>query len=1194
MKENYILGLDLGVGSVGWSCMKVNSDSEPCRLIAANSYIFPSEQGSLEDRRNARSVRRLIRRRKGRVQKVKSLFITYDYMKKEDVKEFYNGAVNQYENPYILKVKGLNEALTIEELFICLIHYAKYRGFKSNRKIKENAKNTASATEDQKMLYSINLTQKALDDGNFTISQYIISDPKFKDKIKNSDGDYHIGITREMILEEAGLLLEKQVSLGLISDEFKQEFLETISFQRSFSQGPNEPSPYAHPLKKMVGKCKFDHEFRAPITAPSYEKFILLQKLQNVRYHVPHSREYHELTQEQIHEILEIAMSGKEIKYKDIAKVIGTDVEFKGLVLMRKEYANVQEESKKHPDKDINELRNDQKMKQSLYQMKSTKYLKGDLKKLGYETVDIKILDEIADLLSKYKSDDEILMNIDGYENLLNQSKEFKKAILNLDESKFKAFGKLSFSILYKLLPLMLEQNLGYSDAMSSIGIDHSKRKSNEIFYDQLPPLAIAFDELDLSITNRCAIATLQETKRIVNAIIRRYGKPIAIHVEVARELTKDPRERLQIIDQQINNKINKMNLKLQIMNKYPFVFNDISKIHHDDIVKYRLYMEQGGLDPYTLAVTGSEEKAKIHEKNLFSEDYEVDHILPYSKSFNDTMSNKVLVNAKMNREKADHVPFDIFKNQPGFSKYLNWVNNIRDFKKKTYLLTAKMSDDMVDDFSARALNDTRYATKVLCDILRYYFSDVKIRSFTGQVTAKLKGVWGLNGYTHSYNSLNYRKSENEDRELLNLQKELSSLASDDITNKEKIVALKKEILKREKENDKKDRDNHLHHALDATVIACATDSLRRRVEIHEQKLRQEKQNVVNFRVPKINRTTGEFIEFENKQIISLDYATYYDLTKNENPKHFPVPYPEFHDEIILRIYERNEEILKQKLCAFNNYNRDDIKHVHSLTITHKCDRKETGRMHKATIYGLAVDPENKEQKVLTNRIKINAEAFDNKKLEKIYDKDKTQKEVYESVKLWMNGYKNGQEAFKAHNYQFPIQRNGNRVQKVKLNFETPKEEICIHEDKKQFVEKENVVQIFVYKRKDSDKLYFVGMDRYRVMNLKKDPDILIWWGQAKNFKKMKFSELSKNGFILYKKLYKNQAIEVELKNGAKGICMVGGFASGMFEIKSLLGDSSDLLYSKLQTKVKNQQQLTISTIQDIQLVNIDILGNIS
>ena len=88
MKENYILGLDLGVGSVGWSCMKVNSDSEPCRLIAANSYIFPSEQGSLEDRRNARSLRRLIRRRKGRVQKVKSLFITYDYMKKEDVKDF--------------------------------------------------------------------------------------------------------------------------------------------------------------------------------------------------------------------------------------------------------------------------------------------------------------------------------------------------------------------------------------------------------------------------------------------------------------------------------------------------------------------------------------------------------------------------------------------------------------------------------------------------------------------------------------------------------------------------------------------------------------------------------------------------------------------------------------------------------------------------------------------------------------------------------------------------------------------------------------------------------------------------------------------------------------------------------------------------------------------------------------------------
>lgn len=1191
MKENYILGLDLGVSSVGWSCMKVNSSNEPCRLLATNSYIFPSERGSMEDRRIARSLRRLIRRRKGRVQSVKNLFVSYYYMEKAKVKNFYNETVHQYANPYELKVKGLNDALNIDELFICLVHYAKYRGFKSNRKVKEKAKNNVSATEDQKLLYSISLTQKALDDGNHTISQYIVSNPKFKDKIKNTDGDYHIGITREMILHEATLLLNKQVEFDLISNEFKDAYLSIISYQRSFSDGPNEPSPYAHPLQKMIGKCTFDQEQRAPITAPSYELFILIQKLQSVRYHKPHAREFYELSKKQIDALIEIALKGKEIKYQDIAKVIGENVEFKGLSLMRKEYIKVQEESKKYPDKDIYELRNKQKLKQKFYQMGSTKYLKDALKKLGYEIENIKILDEIADLLSKYKSDSEIISNLDKYNYLSKEPQDFKEAILHLDEAKFKAFGKLSFSLLYKLLPLMRDNNMGYSDAMNILGINHAKRKINEIEYDKLPPLEVAFNELDLSVTNRCAIATLQETKRLINALIHRYGKPIAIHVEVARELTKDPRERMKLIDQQLNNKMDKMNIKLQMMNKFPFVFYDISTIHHEDIVRYRLFMEQGEIDPYTLAVTGNEKLAKINEKDLFSEDYEIDHILPYSKSFNDTMSNKILVSAKMNREKGNHIPYEIFKNQIGFSKYLNWTSGLTDFKKKTNLLTQKMTEDMVDDFSARALNDTRYATKVLCEILRYYFPNIKIRSFTGQVTAKLKSVWRLNGYTHSYNSPNYRYSEKNDDELLKMQKELSDLVVEDVNNKEKIDALKKEISKKEKKNDKKNRDNHLHHALDATVIACATDTLRRRVEIHEQILRQEKQNIKNFHLPKVNPITGEFIEYENLQ--ESDYSTYFDLTRKKIHKYFPVPYPEFHDEIILRIYERDKDILRQKLCAFSNYNSDDIKKVQPLIIAHKYDKKETGKMHEATIYGVAPNPDDMEQLVLTKRIKINTQAFNAQKLEKLYDKDGTQKEVYDTVKQWLGGYKNGEIAYEAHNNQFPRQRNGNKVQKIKLG-KAPKEEICIHKENKQYVKKENVIQIYIYKRLDNDKLFFIGMDRYRVMNLNKNPDILIWWGRDKNFMKMKYNELSKNGFIPYKKIYKDQTVLVELRNGAKGLCMASGFSSGKLEIKSIIGDGSDLVYSKLQEKISNRKTIYISAIKSIDAVNMDILGNIS
>lgn len=1193
MKENYILGLDLGVGSVGWSCMKIDKENQPCKLIAANSYIFPQEKGSMEDRRNARSLRRLVRRKKGRIKKVKRLFVDYHYLDEKDIKDFYTSKAYKYENPYQLKCKGLENELSMDELYICLMHYAKYRGFKSNRKIKEEVKSAASASEEQKLLFSIEQTQKKLDERNLSISQYIINDPKFANKIKNTDGTFHIGITRKMIVDEAIALLDKQLSFGLIDESFKKDYIETLMFQRSFSDGPNEPSPYAHPLQKMIGICGFDHNQRAPLSAPSYELFVLIQKLQNISFCEVGTRKYQSLNKEHISTLIELAMSGKEIKYKNIQKIIGKDVQFKGLVLTRKDYAIIYEENKKYPEKTIELLRTERKLSQSIYQMKSLKYMKTFLKKMDQECDDLKVLDEIADLLSKYKSDSEIQKNINNYELLSKQSDLFKKTINCLDESKFKEFGKLSFEILYSILPLMKELNTTYSQAMNMIGYDHSKKKSNDEYYEMLPSMEKAFEELELSVTNRAVIMTLQETKKIINALISQYGRPHAIHVELARELTKNKKERNLIIDEQLTNKINKMNIKMQILNKYSFVFNDISQIHHDDIVKYRLYMEQGGIDPYTLAVTNDENAAKIKEKDLFSREYEIDHILPYSKSFNDLMSNKVLVSAKMNQEKGNHLPRELFQTCIGFEKYIGWMQCIRDVKKRENLMAEKITDEMQDDFQARSLNDTRYATRVLCDVLHYYFPDIKIRTFTGQFTAKLKGVWGLNGYTHSYQCLDYRMVNENNEELIKLQKALSKLAINSDDNKGKISELKKKILKFEKEIYMKNRDNHLHHALDATVIACATDTLRRRVEMHEQKLRQESQNIKNFRTPKVNDKTGEFYEYETKKIVSMDYDTYYNLTKNNDPKHFPKPYPQFHDEVILRIYERDESILRKKLCTFTNYTSEDLQKVHPLYISYKCDKKENGRLHKATIFGIAPNPKDRAEIVLTNRIRINSEKFDYQMLEKLYDKDGTQKQVYEIIKKWLAGYKNGSDAFKGHGFQYPKHKNGNTIQKVKLDYDTPKEEICIHDDKNQYVEKENVIQIHIYKTDNSDKLYFIGMDRYRIMNFKNNPNIMLWWGQGKNRATMKYSDLHKNGYQLYNKLYKNQIIKISLKNGAKGLCRVIGFSSGMLEIDSIIGDGFDLVHNGIQSKINDRVKITVSKITNIETIQMDILGNI-
>ena len=79
-KERYILGLDLGTGSVGWSCVAVDDNNQPKRIINLNSRIFEPAPSSMEDRRIARGMRRVLRRRRARGNNTKQLFINYRYL----------------------------------------------------------------------------------------------------------------------------------------------------------------------------------------------------------------------------------------------------------------------------------------------------------------------------------------------------------------------------------------------------------------------------------------------------------------------------------------------------------------------------------------------------------------------------------------------------------------------------------------------------------------------------------------------------------------------------------------------------------------------------------------------------------------------------------------------------------------------------------------------------------------------------------------------------------------------------------------------------------------------------------------------------------------------------------------------------------------------------------------------------------
>ena len=305
----------------------------------------------------------------------------------------------------------------------------------------------------------------------------------------------------------------------------------------------------------------------------------------------------------------------------------------------------------------------------------------------------------------------------------------------------------------------------------------------------------------------------------------------------------------------------------------------------------------------------------------------------------------------------------------------------------------------------------------------------------------------------------------------------------------------------------------------------------------------------------------------------------------------FPVPYQGFEKEAIVRTYERDPQVLRNTLSMMRRYNHTDLDTIHPICVSHYYSSKVSGRMHKATYYGLK---ETEKGKVLTNRMLISKEEFTVKQLNSLYDKDGTQKYVFSAVKEWLGDYKNGAEAFKAHQFRYPENRNGNPIKKVKLDVGELKEEFEIHPG--QYVEKENVVQVHIYQRQGDDKLYFVGMDRFRVFNAEKREDlsILLWWGREKNNITVKMNELAEHGFVDKPQiLYKGQTVLLEKRNGSKGLCTIVGFGIGKLEVNSILGDGKDLVNNGLFDKCSPRYQLTVSTIKKITPISIDVLGKI-
>lgn len=711
----YAIGLDIGIASVGYAVLALDHDENPWGIIRLGSRIFdvaenPKDGASLAlPRREARSVRRRLRRHHHRLERIKNLLINSNLITKEELLHLYDGKLSDV---YELRVKALNYHVTNEELTRILLHLAQRRGFKSNRK------SDASDKEAGQLLEAVSANAKRMQGNNYrTVGEMFYKDDLFTKYKRNKGGTYLTTVHRDMIATEAKTILEKQFTLGnnICTQDFIDKYLSILLSQRQFDEGPGEPSPYAgNQITNMIGKCTFEpDEYRAAKASYSFERFNLLQKVNHLRLLL--EGKSIGLDNEQRKKIIALAHEKADLRYSHIRKALGLDEKVLFNTITYNEAVTVIEKKTK-----FNFL-------PAYHQIK--KALAEDMQKLTTEQ-----LDNIGQILSTYKSDNKRTEELSA----LGLEKKIIDALLGING--LSKFAHLSLKALRKINPY-LEEGKIYNEACAAAGYDfkaHANTQKTEL-------LPIYKEEMD-DITSPVARRAIAQSIKVINAIIREQKcSPVYINIELAREMAKGFDERTQI------DKANKENQAKneRIMERIRTEFHK-SNPTGMDLIKLKLWEEQDGRSPYS-------QKA-ISINRLFEPGYvDIDHIVPYSISFDDSFKNKVLVFSDENRDKGNRLPIAYLQSKFGAKaaeNFIIWVqSNIKDYKKRQKLLKREITEEDINKFKERNLQDTKIISRFLYNYINDYLlfapSDTgkkkRVTAVNGTITAYLRKRWGIN-----------------------------------------------------------------------------------------------------------------------------------------------------------------------------------------------------------------------------------------------------------------------------------------------------------------------------------------------------------------------------------------------------------------------------------------------------------------
>lgn len=799
-----ILGLDLGVASVGWAMILENEDKK--EIVGMGSRIIPLtvddanefSAGNAISKNQKRTVKRTQRKGYDRYQLrrhfLREKLSECGMLPGEDL--FLLSAVDLYG----LRSKALKQQITLEELGRIFFHLNQKRGYKSSKRDQSEDSKDTDYVKEVKDRYSL-IRSKGI-----TIGEY------FYEGLK-SEKHYTIRkqiFPREAYIEEFNAIWEKQ-----------NQYYSTVLTEELLVKIRDEIIYYQRPLKSqkgLVSICELEGSYYrtkegkevfsgpkvAPRSSPLFQVCKIWETINNLSLKNRTGEEY-VISLEKKTEIFDYLNQNERLSLTELFKILG---------IGRNEgyYANKQ--IVKGIQGNVTRVQIIRALENSPLNEKLTRF---DLTEDGYSEVDITTgeivqrkrispefekepLYRLWHLIYSLPDQDQIVrVLMDKFE----LDAESAQRLSELDFTKA-GFGNKSAAAIRKLIPYLAEGRQ-YNDARMHAGypVSDSLSETDNLSRKLKPKLSLLKKN---SLRQPVVEKILNQMINVVNAIMERYGRPDEIRVELARELKQSKEER--------NNTFNNYSKRERENKKISERLKEYGlKASRKNIEKWRLYEEIDGDSGKLNGICLYCGQMMSFTKSISGDGVEVEHIIPRARLFDDSFLNKTLAHTACNKEKNNLTAFDFMsklKSEDEFEQYLMRVEKLYKDQKISKAKRDKLlmpADKIPADFISRQLRETQYISRKSREILL----DVcyRVHATSGSVTSYLRHQWGWDDVLMNLHIDDYRKCG----------------LTEFITVKENGKERKKEVIK-----DWSKRDDHRHHAIDALTVACTSQGIIQRL----------------------------------------------------------------------------------------------------------------------------------------------------------------------------------------------------------------------------------------------------------------------------------------------------------------------------------------------------------------------------